>query len=482
MHRVPATMHGILKPSRNGGTYSPPTSTSAPYERRVSFGSTQPQQYAYSQQSTPHQWGTFQASANTYAPQVTSSNMYSTPQQPQAPQYAVPSYSSTATQSTPSQGDYSSSSTLYTYPSVTPITPTVPSPVQTQQSQHAPPPATPPSESPRRERSATVYGLKYSTTFSTLDELITALKTEMEQDAAQMPPLTTTTELCLSAGAMLPLLRPTIGPYADGGEQDLPPDFKRHYLESSPNSSEDSTQTQLRSQLQQSTGPNQVTPGSQKAEDVIKACPRADVSAILSVADPKIRSIIQRAASRGLVQHVENLDGFKYSFNNAWSAKDEDGLRFSYICQDSMQNKDRHANGYNRTQKRLENSGMRGPRKPTFDCKGSVSVKFSAKLQACVLQYRHCAVHSTVADRKPPPRPPPQPHTGNVRAMKRKRSADDGPAGPDYHATLAPMAPPPAPRQDQQLSLFELLQRSAAEDAKKSGQVGDAQTPWWTNT
>lgn len=469
-------MHGILKPSRNGGAHSPPSSSAtAPYERRVSFG----QMQQHGQQPTPHQWGTFQT--NTYVPPVTPSNMYSTPQQqPQAPQYTVPSFASTAAHSAPSQGNYSSSSTSYTYPSA-PSTST-PSPIQQQQYQQpqhhdVPADVASPTESPRRERSTTVYGLKYSTTYSSLDELIAALKSEMDHNASQMPPLTTT-ELCLSAGAMLPLLRPQIGPYADGGESDLPPDFKQNYLEP-----EDATQAQLRSQLQQSTSSSQSTENSQKHDEVIRSCPRVDVSSILSISDPKTRSIVQRAASRGLVQHVENLDGFKYSFNNAWSAKDEDGLRFSYICQDSMQNKDRYANGYNRTQKRVENTGVRGPRKPTFDCKGSVSVKFSAKLQACVLQYRHCAVHSTVADRKPPPRPTPQPHNDNVRGMKRKHSTDESPAGPDYHATLAPMAPPSAPRQpNREPSLFELLQESAAQGSQKGGQMGDANTPWWSNS
>lgn len=128
--------------------------------------------------------------------------------------------------------------------------------------------------------------------------------------------------------------------------------------------------------------------------------PKATIASILATTIGDERQIVQRAASRALVQAIEATDGFKYSFNNAWSARDEEGLRFSYICQDSMQNKDRHANGFHKTTKHLKGEGERGPRKPTYDCKGSVSVKFSQARKCVEIYYRHYAIHSTVADRK----------------------------------------------------------------------------------
>ena len=134
--------------------------------------------------------------------------------------------------------------------------------------------------------------------------------------------------------------------------------------------------------------------------DATKSHPQAPVQAIISIPDPQIRQIVQRAASRGIVAAVEAMDGFKYSFNNAWSAKDEDGQRFSYICQDSMQNKDRHANGFTRTQKHLKGDGERGVRKPTFDCKGNVSVKCSLNRRCIDVYYRHYAIHPTIAERR----------------------------------------------------------------------------------
>ncbi|SMR50202.1 unnamed protein product [Zymoseptoria tritici ST99CH_3D1] len=217
--------------------------------------------------------------------------------------------------------------------------------------------------------------------FDSLVDLSNALRNECADAALSDAPACTTSELSLSGNAIVPLIRPGVGPYSDGGEQDLPAEFKTSY-----------------------TVPN--TDGSPASNDI--AYPQAPISAIVNVASPKERAIVQRAASRGIIQALEAIDGFRYSFNNAWAAKDEEGSRFSYICQDSMQNKDRHANGYQRTAKHLKGGEFsRGPRKPTYDCKGSVSVKFSTARQRVDVYYRHYAIHSTVAERKPPERPPP---------------------------------------------------------------------------
>nr|POE52303.1 hypothetical protein CFP56_70222 [Quercus suber] len=191
--------------------------------------------------------------------------------------------------------------------------------------------------------------------------------------------------LSLRAEIALPLLRPTIGPYAEGGAQDLPLLFKTRCL--------DNGTTRM---------------------------PIAQINDIVMVEDPQVRAIVQRAASRGIVKGIQGEDGFKYAFNNAWNSKDNEGSRFSYICQDSMQNKDRHANGFTKTQKHLKGVGERGPRKPTYDCKGSISVKFSFSKRHVEVYYRHCPVHKTVAERK---------SSGWVLQQSRKASAEDEPNG-----------------------------------------------------
>lgn len=217
--------------------------------------------------------------------------------------------------------------------------------------------------------------------YHTLDALADALKTEIAAAAEGDEPECTTLELSLSAGAVLELVRPGVGPYAEGGDHDLPPEFKH-----------------IEEVEDQGEGP---TPANRHRN------PRAIVSNIINIPDSRQSAIVQRAASRGVISAIESADGFRYSFNNAWTAKDGEGSRFSYICQDSMQNKDRHANGYPRTTKHLKGDvGSRGPRKPTYDCKGSVSIKFSTAKQRCDVYYRHYAIHSTVADRAQQPRPP----------------------------------------------------------------------------
>ena len=203
----------------------------------------------------------------------------------------------------------------------------------------------------------------------TLEDLINAIQADIEAGEQSSVPECTTSEVSLSLSAWLPLHRPNIGPYAEGGAQDLPPEFKTSWI----NSGKDGT----------------------------KQHPQASVYAIISAPDQDARQTAQRAASRGIVAAIEKMDGFKYTFNNAWAAKDDDGMRFSYICQDSTQNKDRHANGFTRTTKHLKGEGERGPRKPTFDCKGSVSVKCSLQRDCIDVYYRHYAIHPKVKERKP---------------------------------------------------------------------------------
>lgn len=311
--------------------------------------------------------------------------------------------------------------------------------------------------------------------YGSLQELTSALRGEIDECAKSEVPDLTTCELSISEDATLPLLRPAIGPYADGGEHDLPPEYKIDW-----------------------------TVGDEGFPGLDMALPRAAVSLILAAGVGQPRQIVQRAASRAIVQSLEATDGFKYSFNNAWSAKDEEGLRYSYICQDSMQNKDRHANGFTKTQKHLKGEGERGPRKPTYDCKGSISVKFSAIRRRIDVYYRHYAIHSSVADRKAPARPlpkfraprpaveritepaPPPPDTGGLfGTLQNETSAfeDTGfnpPISAPHRADLPKAARPQKRKRDSDLhappdpskplSLVELLRQSESAASPASSQ------------
>ena len=312
-------------------------------------------------------------------------------------------------------------------------------------------------------------GLTSSGPLPNLSDLNEHLKAEIAGGSESLVPECTTCELSLMSSAIIPLIRPALGNYSEGGDHDLPQDFKTNWQD-----------------VEHANGHGTME---------MKSTPHTSIGNILAIQDTEARQIVQRAASRGIVQTLESTDGFKYSFNNAWAAKDDGGLRFSYICQDSMQNKDRHANGYQRTQKHLKtvapspvygpdgtilqssnSPDVRGPRKPTYDCKGSVSVKFSAQRGCVDVYYRHYAIHPTVAARKNEPRPPPKPRTirearpaNTARPLKRKRDemhlngqpvqsavpgASSAAAVPSY------MQPPPVYRPEpRSLSLAEILRQ-----------------------
>lgn len=211
-----------------------------------------------------------------------------------------------------------------------------------------------------------------------LEELTDALRDAIEASTADGSPEEYSYDFVLAPNALLPLLRPLIGPYADGGAQDLPDGFKTTW-EGLDESGE--------------RGP--------------AARPISSVQNLVEVTEASQRNVVQRAGSRGIKDAIEGVDGFRYSFNNGWAAGatsgKPDGFRFSWICQDSMQNKDRHANGAPRTQKN-KRSGEKGYiRKPTYDCKGNICIKFSLSRGVVVVIYRHLMIHPTVAQRKANP-------------------------------------------------------------------------------
>ena len=250
-----------------------------------------------------------------------------------------------------------------------------------------------------------------------LSELTTALQAEIEAAPYHVVPGCTSCELHLEGTAVIQLHRPRIGIYAEGGTHDIPAEFKTRW-------------TDPKDDLQ-----HVIKGGKQKSQ------PSATVQEIMSIVDPNAGAIVQRAASRGIEAAIEMTDGYRYSINNAWNAG-EAAYRFSYICQDSMQNKDRHANGAVGQQNIAEQK--KRTRKPTYDCKGSVTVKFNEETGRVEVCYKHLAIHPTVAERKAMPRPPRKARktvqyggqhlegedcVGNLQAVsnvgkKRKRDAD----------------------------------------------------------
>ena len=121
------------------------------------------------------------------------------------------------------------------------------------------------------------------------------------------------------------------------------------------------------------------------------------LDALQQLNDPKETMKRQRAISKVCVASVQKTDGYRYSFHNSWKSGEDNAYRFSYYCNDSLLNKDRVANG---------KSGSQGKRatKPVYDCKGVLSIKFSATRQCIDVVYRHIPCHETYEERAPPPR------------------------------------------------------------------------------
>lgn len=121
------------------------------------------------------------------------------------------------------------------------------------------------------------------------------------------------------------------------------------------------------------------------------------MEALQPTADPKDKMRKQRAIAKCAVDAIQRIDGYRYSFHNCWNSREDDSFRFSYYCNDSLLNKDRAANG------KGAKLGKRAT-KPVYDCKGVLSIKFSATKETLDVFYKHVPVHKTYEERAPPPR------------------------------------------------------------------------------
>ena len=121
------------------------------------------------------------------------------------------------------------------------------------------------------------------------------------------------------------------------------------------------------------------------------------MEALQPTADPKDKMRKQRAIAKCCVDAIQRIDGYRYSFHNCWNSREDDSFRFSYYCNDSLLNKDRAANG------KGAKLGKRAT-KPVYDCKGVLSIKFSATKETLDVFYKHVPVHKTYEERAPPPR------------------------------------------------------------------------------
>jgi hypothetical protein len=510
-------MRGVLKPLRPGqDAYSqvtPLESFDAPYQQHDQQTPTHHQQSDSSWPGVVVETGYHPSTAMYGTPSTQYNSQYSGA-------YATPTQPSGASQST-QYNNYNPDTNTYSYTESVQATP------YGQQSTRADEDLFSPDST--QKKATRSYGVRPRATANSLEEFARLLQAEIDASYVDGVHECCQTELSLGGSAFIPLMRPKIGPYAEGGVQDLPEHFKKNYpaidtteedatAESQPSQAGQrdtqgqpqgpSTQDGAVTQPQQDGSaapeptPTESHPDSTqkpaapplpKLQDPLKTCPTASVDSILDIEDADVRGIVQRAASRGLIQRIMNLDDFKYMFNNFWTSRhDGDGLRYSYNCRDSLQNKDRHAHVPARasTVPPVHRETLRRT-KESWDCKGSISIKFSPAIRAIVVQYRHAAIHPTIEDRRRPPRKPAGPRSTRPpgrprgsRGTKRKRTSDEGHGSYDAGLPLPLSGKTPArfPVQTrQEPSLFELLQQSAVErEANADGeQLGSAARPWW---
>lgn len=232
------------------------------------------------------------------------------------------------------------------------------------------------------------------TVFDSLDDLKTALRQYMDNaTTADALPQYVSCAMTLSTHAALPLKSPTDATYPQRRASYVPFDGFGDDLD-------------LAAHDVGAIAPGQAEQEQEQDQDQEQQLAYKAVLELVNIDDLKQRQMWQRAAAKGIVQQIQHLDGFKYCFNNNWSSKDDNGYRYSYTCLDSLENKDRHANGFRATNAATRRPGAntRGVRKPTYDCKGQIAVKFSALRQSVEVVYKHHAIHKTVAERRPPPR------------------------------------------------------------------------------
>lgn len=100
---------------------------------------------------------------------------------------------------------------------------------------------------------------------------------------------------------------------------------------------------------------------------------------------------------RPIIAAIEEADGFKYSKRHAYNPKmGGDGARFRYVCQDSLEHKDRKASRKKKgTGVEDDDVATRIEREltPTYDCGGAIHIKFSVKRDAINVVYKHNPIH-----------------------------------------------------------------------------------------
>lgn len=99
---------------------------------------------------------------------------------------------------------------------------------------------------------------------------------------------------------------------------------------------------------------------------------------------------------------IQEIDGFKYIERQASNKEGCDGVRFKYVCLDSLQNRKARA----KREKEAEDMDSTSRRKSDqatdlamHDCGGAIHIKFSTKREAVNVVYVHNPIHRDIESR-----------------------------------------------------------------------------------
>jgi hypothetical protein len=103
---------------------------------------------------------------------------------------------------------------------------------------------------------------------------------------------------------------------------------------------------------------------------------------------------------RSIIQAIQDTDGFKYAERSVQNKEGGDGARLKYVCQDSLQNRDRKSNLKKQKSHDSDEGEAEVKRQgpailPTYDCGGAIHIKFSLKRDAVNVVYKHNPIHGT---------------------------------------------------------------------------------------
>ena len=98
------------------------------------------------------------------------------------------------------------------------------------------------------------------------------------------------------------------------------------------------------------------------------------------------------------IEMIQGIDGFRYAERQASNREGSAGVRFKYVCLDSVQNRLRKGNAKKDDESEETDGSRKRKRKsgtdlPTYDCGGAIYVKFSTEREAVNVMYVHNPIH-----------------------------------------------------------------------------------------